>query len=296
MESYVMSRPGIYEMPAIEYHKDPCLYPSLSASIAHILLTQTPEAAKNQHPRLNKTFQPKFKNEFDLGSAAHAIILEGNEKAIQVIDAEDWRKKETQQARDAARAEGKYPLLANRLKDVRAMVEKFWAKIEKNELIYKAMKNGKPEQTICWKEGKLYMRSRIDWLPNDRGVIIDYKTTENANRETFVRGPLVSQGYDMKGAFYLRGLSAIDGIKRDIPFIWIVQETSPPFDLSFVGMGNQMREVANRKVETAIKIWSECTSKDEWPGYSSEIFWAELPPFAVQRFEEFEMFNEMGVI
>lgn len=297
-KSYNMNQPGIYDgIPAIEYHKDPCLYPSLSASIAHLLITETPLVAKTNHPRLNKTFQPTHKKEFDLGSAAHSYILEGNESAIHVIDAKDYRTDKAKAERDKAYDEGKYPVLAGRVEDVKGMAEMFIEKIDKSKELKGILQRGKPEQTICWKENKLYFRSRTDWLTNEYDIMIDYKTSDSANRNTFIRGPLSNLGYDMKAEFYMRGLRAVtESPLENTIFVWIVQETSKPYDLSFIGYSEQMKATAKRKVDLAIKIWKECTEKDEWPGYSSEIAWAELPPYAVQRFEEFEMLNEMGVI
>src|SRR5262245_50563917 len=71
--------PGIYDIPLAEYLADPCPAPSLSASIAHILLSQSPRHAWEAHPRLNPHYEPEEAEAFDLGTAAHAYLLEGAE-------------------------------------------------------------------------------------------------------------------------------------------------------------------------------------------------------------------------
>ena len=65
--------PGVYQLDALAYHADPCPVPSLSAGVAHTLLTQSPLHAKYCHPRL--TAQPPEENgehtlEYQASSAA----------------------------------------------------------------------------------------------------------------------------------------------------------------------------------------------------------------------------------
>src|SRR5690606_1065600 len=57
----------------------------------------------------------------DLGRAAHAIVLEGDESPIVAVDADSYRTAAARAQRDAARAAGKIPLLPHELATVRAM-------------------------------------------------------------------------------------------------------------------------------------------------------------------------------
>ena len=86
-------KPGIYTMTAEEYHSDPADVPSLTASIAHIICSQSPLHAWANHPRLNPDFKREEQANWDVGTAAHALLLEGNE-GVAMIDYPDWRKKE----------------------------------------------------------------------------------------------------------------------------------------------------------------------------------------------------------
>ena len=48
----MINTPGIYEIPATEYHADPCPEPSLSASVARTLIDRSPLHAWMKHPKL----------------------------------------------------------------------------------------------------------------------------------------------------------------------------------------------------------------------------------------------------
>ena len=105
----MMTEPGVYAIAAEEYHQDPCPAPSLSASIANILLTQSPQHAWCAHPKLNPHYQREERETLDLGTAAHAYLLQGSTD-FEVIAAPDWRTTAAKKAREAARATGKVPI------------------------------------------------------------------------------------------------------------------------------------------------------------------------------------------
>ena len=109
----------IEDMPPETYHADPCDQPSLSAGIANILLTKTPKHAWWEHPRLNPDFKPTNRQDFDLGTAVHSMLLGGSR--LRLIDHKDYRSNAAKEARDAAYEEGRTPLLTeqwNRVSEV----------------------------------------------------------------------------------------------------------------------------------------------------------------------------------
>ena len=87
-----ISTPGIYEIPAALYHADPCPEPSLSASVARTLIERSALHAKMQHPRFGREERPVTSG-MALGTAAHAVILEGDWDGIGFIDADSFRTK-----------------------------------------------------------------------------------------------------------------------------------------------------------------------------------------------------------
>lgn len=256
--------------------------PSLSASIAKVLLQQSPLHAWHAHPRLNPNYKSEEKAEFDYGTAAHALLLEGDETGLVVVQADDWRTKAAREARDAARADGKTPLLERQLGKVKAMVFAAHAALAKSELAG-IFATGQAERVVQWREGSVYCRSKLDFLPDDDQLpIIDYKSTTDASPEAFSR-QIASLGYDIQASFYQRGVKAELG--QDRLFIFIAQEKEPPYACTFHGIAPSMKEIADAKVERAIRLWEECQRANTWPGYESRIHWAEATTWQMNEHE-----------
>ena len=281
----MIDKPGVYEISANEYHSDPVVVPSLSSSLARALIANSPLHCWFESPRLNPNFQREEEEKFDLGTAAHALLLEG-ESGVQVIDAPDWRTKAAREARDAARAAGKLPLLAARWADVLAMVKSAREQLDAHTEADDMFTEGKAEQTLIWQEdtrdGAIYCRARLDFLHDDHLLIDDYKTTGAcANPEAWTRG-LFNSGFDIQAAFYLRGVRAIFGtpvIGTRSFFGFAVQENYPPYALSVISLAPDALVIAEKKVLYAIDQWAKCLRANHWPGYPARICYAGLPPW-----------------
>lgn len=274
-ESRLVLGTGIHVLSAPDYHRDPCLAPSLSASIAHLICASSLAHARHEHPRLNPRPDVDDHEKFDVGTAAHALLLEGD-AGVEVLDFPDWRTNAAKAARDAARAAGKTPLLKKVWADVEAMVDAAHTQLAHHRDGNRAMfTDGKPEQTLIWKDGAtgIWCRARLDWLRPD--AIDDYKTTgASANPDDWTR-TLFSCGFDVQCAFYLRGLKALTGF--DATFRFAVQETFPPYALSVVTLGPDAMTLAEKKVLYAMEHWARGLAKDEWTGYSRRLCYARLP-------------------
>ena len=276
----MIDKPGVYEISANEYHSDPVVVPSLSSSLARALIANSPLHCWFESPRLNPNFQREEEEKFDLGTAAHALLLEG-ESGVQVIDAPDWRTKAAREARDAARAAGKLPLLAARWADVLAMVKSAREQLDAHTEADDMFTEGKAEQTLIWQEdtrdGAIYCRARPDFLHDDHLLIDDYKTTgASANPEAWTRG-LFNSGFDIQTAFYLRGVRAIFGTQATFRFA--IQENYPPYALSIISLAPDALVIAEKKVLYAIEQWAKCLRANHWPGYPARICYAGLPPW-----------------
>lgn len=176
---------GIHTLSAADYHRDLIddKRPSLSASIAHILTTSSPKHAWTAHPKLNPDWQPREEEKFDIGKAAHALLLEG-EAAVRVIPFDDWRTNAAKDEREAARAEGRIPLLAKHWEGVEAMRAAAYGQLEGLDVQPTLFTDGKPEQTLVWEDNGVLCRARLDWLRTDLTAIDDLKTTSaSANPE-----------------------------------------------------------------------------------------------------------------
>jgi PDDEXK-like domain of unknown function (DUF3799) len=271
-------------MPAALYHADPCPAPSLSSSIAKLICLSSAAHARHAHPRLNPNAVAEEAEHFDIGTAAHAVLLEG-EAAVTIVDANDWRTNAAKAARDAARAAGRCPLLAKTWTDVQAMVasarEQLAAQTDGGAQMFT---DGQPEHVAVWLEDGLWCRARLDWLRQDPAArrwapwaIDDYKTTSNsANPDDWTRSMFAS-GFDLQAAWYVRGVKAITG--EEVTFRFAVQETYAPYALSVISLGPDALTLAEKKCLYALDVWRRGLRDHVWPTYAPRTCYASLPPW-----------------
>src|ERR1051325_9379234 len=132
-------------LPAAEYHA----LQALSASGAWLLAEECPAKFLWRSP-WNPLYLPEAKTEFDIGVAAHLAVLEPGHQAVSiaVIEAGDYRSSKARDARDAARAQGKVPLLPYRLDIVQAIA----GSIRAHPIATAAFKEGDVEVTLTWRD------------------------------------------------------------------------------------------------------------------------------------------------
>lgn len=279
-------------IPAAQYHMDLAPQPSLSSSVVKILLNESPRKAWYSHPRLNPNYRVIADSKFDLGTAAHAVLLENDASRIVVIDPEQypsqkgnipdgWTNKAIRAARDNAYGAGKTPLLKSYYDDVRQMVDAALAFIEESE-ISDAWHDAESEVTGIWQEGGVWLRCRFDRLTKDRRVIIDYKSTTDASPDGFSR-QIPRMDYHIQDAFYRRCVRALGF--PDPRFVFLPQECEPPYDPSLAGCSDALRQIADAEVERAVRLWRECVSSGTWPGYPKDICYAEPTSYMIQEHE-----------
>ncbi len=275
--------PGIYQIDATTYHADALgcdTQPMLSASIASILLRQSPMHAHAAHPRLGG-FPPDESETFDLGTAAHAMILEGTTDRYAIIEANDWRTNAAKAARDEARANGKTPILAKHADRMRLMANMVLKQVQAHTDEPVPLEFGKPEQTLVWNDGGVWCKARVDWLHDDLQTIDDLKTgAVSAKPDAWTR-TIYGRGGDLQAAFYLRGLKAITG--EDAAFRWIVAENTYPFATSVIALSPEGLAEANERVEQAIRLWGQCLANDAWPGYPTRTCYIDPPAWALMQ-------------
>lgn len=277
---------GIHcDIPESDYHADPCPEPSLSRSCIRDLVSKTPQHAKASHPRFYLQPEEKGEAKFDLGTAAHALLLQGEDRA-EIIDAADWKTAKAREARDAARMAGKLPFLPHQWNDVLLMVRAAEQQIYAcDELgINDLYKDGKAEQTLVWQEENgIWCRVRPDWWSNDKIIMLDYKTAgQTANPDVFNR-KAVDLGYDIQDQFYSRGAYKLTGILPK--FIFVVQETSYPFACSFVALDPEFKELGFKKMEAGMDVWYGCTTTKKWPGYPKRVCHISAPGWELAKWE-----------
>jgi hypothetical protein len=277
---------GVYSIPLSEYIADPAPCPSLNAGAAHTILTQSPRHAWYGHPRLNPDYTSDESSRLDIGTIAHALLLENDSSRVVVIEADDWRKKEAKDQRDAARALGQLPILSKDYFGIQEMVVQAKAQIAKSEFATD-FREAIPEQTLIWEHEGIWCRSRPDKATPDWRILFDYKTVAgSANPQAFMR-TVIQQGYDIQAELGMMGVEAL-GLNegQKVGFVFIVQEIEPPYAVSFVSLSPAWQDLAYRKLKMAMSIWKGCLRKDEWPSYRSDVAYLEPPAYAAMDWED----------
>lgn len=270
-----------FGMPMAEY----LAIPAAGSSTLATLYNQSPYHAWYQS-YLNPSRQRDDSEQADAGTIAHALLLEGSEDCLTIIDAPDWRTKLAKEQRESAYAAGKIPILAGKIQPIREMVEVVRRYISASE-IAGIFDNGNSEVTGLWEENGAQFRLRADFLSTDQSIILDLKTTAtSANPEAVIR-QIISMGYDVQAALYSRGIEKITGKRPQ--FVFLVAENKPPHACSLVGLAPSMLDLAERKVDQAIVQWSDCLKARKWPAYPTRICWAEAPSWELAKFEERNM-------
>lgn len=289
------------KIPAEEYHADELAAqfyqgPTLSSSIARLLVNKTPLHAWTAHPKLNPDFEPTYKPVFDVGSAAHAVVLEGKpwEDVCVFINHPDWRTNAAKEARDDARERGKIPLLVKDSDRLAAMVGALRRQLDEYELDPPLFGAGTPEQTIVWNERTsvdgvgvdVACRARVDWLHDDHRAIDDYKTTSASAAPAAWSRRAFEIGADIQTAFYRRAVFSLDDEGRLPEVRYIVQESSPPYAVSVNTMGAAALSIGDGKVDLALELWARCLAADKWPGYPPALAAIDTPSWEEAKYLE----------
>lgn len=294
MTTAVISVPGAYNLPDSVYHADPVVEPSLNASIAVTLEARTPRHAWAAHPRLNPAFARETATQFDIGTAAHALVLHDVD-GVEVIDVDAYRTKEAKAARQAAYDAGKVPLKTTEYAQVQAMADAARLQMDEHREGRDFFRpgHGLPEQTLIWNEGDVWCRLKLDWQDNNGLFFPDYKTTSGSASPLFWERNLWALAYDFRLAFYRRGIRKVIGTAEPEMRL-VVQETRPPYCLCILAVPQAILDEAETRVLRSIKKWAWCLKHDAWPGYPVETCYVQPPPYMIARWEEQAAIDEMS--
>lgn len=286
IDSAKVTKAGAYRMSAGEYHGDPCPKPSLSSSVARILLDASPAHAFHAHPRLNPNFQPDDGNRrLAVGEACHALLI-GRGAQIANIDFDSYRKDAAKEARDAALERGEIPILATDLQLANEIVSA--ARRQLPSEILRA--NGDGEVVVAAEIDGAWCRVMLDWWSEERRDVVDYKTTIGRATEAAFSRQAGQMGYDVQDAFYQRVIrEAFPQLAGRTRFLFVVQEIEPPYALATFEISEADRYVADRKVSAAIYGWRSCLEADRWPGYPSGVQRITLPEWHSRRWLDAEL-------
>jgi hypothetical protein len=287
-----ITEPGIYRgVTEADYRADPCPSPSLTQSLVKVLIERSPQHAWTECPRLNPQFEYDDDTKFDLGNIAHRLIL-GRGKEIEVLPFADWRKKEAQEAREAAADRGCIAVLQHQFEQATEMVADAWSQLKRHE-DRDAFTNGAGEVMIAWQEDGIWFRSLIDWLHDDLRTIDDFKTTGMSVAPHVIGLRAEAGGWHIQAAFIERGLDALDpdgaGRRR---YRFIAQETDKPHALTSMHMNEYWMTMGRKKVGAGISLWRSAVENNRWPGYPNRAVVPEYPGFKEKQWLDRELNGE----
>ena len=259
--------PGLYDLEAAEYHADPIAEGSLSQSRAKVLLEEGGPAkfkAAQDGPRVEK-------KEFDEGTAVHALLLGKGQERLELVDADDYRTKAAQVARDAAYAAGKTPLLPKQLAAVRRIVDQV------NPAIREMFTEGDAEVSMFWQHPSgLWLRGQMDYYIPGVGIL-DLKTMRDTTNRGFARATWDLRYY-MQAAWYRRGVEALTG--ELLPYTIVGIEKATPYLARAKQLSEDYLALGEAHMDRAIATYLHCVETDQWPGHSPEVETLNPPPWA----------------
>lgn len=278
---------SFHRLDAATYHADPCDTPSLSSSIAKILVDQSPKHAYLAHPKLGGHHWDPTASQ-DTGSLIHALML-GESAPIVVVDAKDFKTKAAQEARDEAKAAGKLPVTEPAFLKLRSVATTLLTTLS-NE--YGIRFFGESELAAIWEEPineddgdgePVLCRAMFDHLIESRCIVYDLKTISSAHPDKCSR-QMSEYGYDVQWAAYTSALRTIrPSFAGREDFVFLFCEVEPPYCVTPVRPSGEFRHLGEMRWARAKRTWAECLKTGKWPGYTSGIINVEPPPWAMVR-------------
>lgn len=279
---WTVEQPGVYAgIPADVYHADPVPGGSLSSTGARRLLPPSCPALY-RHEVDNP---PPAKKTFDLGHAAHAMVL-GTGPELVVVPGARWDTKAAKEQVAAARERGAVPLKQDEYDQVQAMA----AKLREHPIAMNLLRpeGGQPELSLFWvdPETRIYCRGRTDWLDLTRPgrlIVPDYKTCVSAAPDDLQRA-IYDHGYHQQADWYLGGLRALGLANEDAQFLFVFQEKRAPYLVTVAQVDPFALRIGAHLNREARHLYRECVQSGRWPGYTDDVALISLPGWVENRY------------
>lgn len=285
-----------FDVTASAYHADPAPSPSLSSSIAKVLLDQSPRHAWQQHPRLNADIpadaDPTRAKE--IGTAVHKLVL-GRGGELLVIDAADYKGGVAKTARATAMAEGMCPILRPDHEKAGAIALAMSQQLAQVHDCHGFNAAASEVVGIAHDPTGAWLRCMMDKFEDrgDSAIIWDLKTGDQSAEPSTLGRRIANMGYEVQAALYERVMLTLrPDLAGRLTFRWVFVENEHPHLISVGELDNAGLEIGRKKVAAALSLWNRCLRDDNWPGYPAQIVIAEYPPFAESAWLARELADE----
>lgn len=153
----------------------------------------------------------------------------------------------------------------------------------------KTLLQGEKEVSFFWTDDLTgeECKCRTDCLTEtDKNlVIVDLKTTDNAETEAFTRS-MIKYQYDLQVAMYSEGVKANTG--RQPIFVFIAIEKKPPYAVNILQCDELIYRRGHDLFREYLGMYHECKETGEWWGYTGRfnlINEVSLPRYLVEKIE-----------
>lgn len=297
----IIDTPGLYEIDAETYHQDPAVVPSLSCSIARMLVRKTPRHAYQAHARFGSVgIIPTAV--MDDGSAVHAMMA-GQSHLIEVIrtvygpktknkaligmPVRDYMTDAAKEERDEIRALGRIPVLQHRLPELTMCYRAALQQLEEADDGDVFLSPGRSEIMAVSREDDVWFRVLVDRLPDDRKLAPgDLKCTGLSAAPGDWERRLQTE-YAFQDAFYRRVLRGAEGFDRP-PMRFGVIELELPHGTVINAAAATLQAIAEAEVERAVQRWRHCMRTGVWPLYPRHTAWVDAKPWQITEAGEAE--------
>ncbi len=283
---------GVHDIPAEEYHADPCAVPSLSSTLARLILAKSPLHAWTAHPRLNPAWEPVEKKTFDIGRAAHRAVLgRGGDYVAYPPDMLSSNgaasTKEAKAWADEKRAAGRTPLKSEEVDLIGDIATAVQRQLSAMGI---TLDPARSELTVAAPIDGVWCRAMVDNAPADpRLPLYDLKTTTDASPEALAK-TVASYGYDIQAAHYLATWKAATGQDRRFRIIFVEKEA--PFGVSVAELYRKPGDEADwfdhadSLAASARRIWGDCLTSGQWPGYPARVAVIGAPGWHITKMDD----------
>lgn len=286
-------RLGLVSMTNEEHHADPAIGASglkeLRRSPAHYW-------SKYRDPQREPDESTPAKR---FGSAYHMALFEpdGFTKAYAVVpEGLDRRSKEGKALFAEIEDSGREPI---KHADLQLIVRMRDAVMRHPTAAYiLGADGGACEQSMLWRQSDGWSRDGLickirpdfyippgksDLYPH--GVIVDLKTTSDAQPEAFGRS-VWNYAYWLQAPWYIDGFQRVFESARPPVYLWLAQESDAPHAAAVYSPAPDLLDYGRREYRRLLDVLARCEDSGEWPAYDTLITRLEMPAWVDRKINE----------
>lgn len=259
-----------YDLPADAYHASDAVGSTTLKQLAKHPPAYVKWRAEN----------PETKDEYDIGTVAHSVILEDDWSGVEIIYADDKRGKKWSEPAALARGKGKTPLLAKEASKVWMM----YRAVKTHSVASKLLTGHKAEVSYFASVNDLDAKCRADAMHEGIGSVTDLKTVATADPNEFDRSAY-GFGYHQQVAWYQDVIQAATGFQPTFNFVLV--EKTPPYLVSVVELSQEFVDYGREANARAAELLKHCRATEAWPGYDVPAV-VQMPAWARRKEDDLD--------